>query len=309
MPKVYLLFNIFLIDRHPYQYVNYYCRACWQPLCSECTLTHTLPGHEALKIIDAYRSSVNLLHNTCAPSLAQKQQLLRQQIGNIQQRCKEVKGMKESIQAETMAEYDGIIGRLNYEENLKLSFLETSISELQKQIDEIDEFLVSSHLSSNLFNNNNNILNYNSTQAPREMLNFLNNYARLNQTADQIVKRPFNNKINISATFDREVETRKMKLLRLNELENELLIKDEIIYKLMSERKEYSKMFVNEELKCLAEKSEREIKEWSDLSNRLNIQLERYKMRCNKCGLILCPENINSVCNNSEDNKHFFENY
>lgn len=95
--------------------------------------------------------------------------------------------MKESIQAETQAEYDGIIGRLNYEENLKLSFLQTSISELQKQIDEIDHFMESSHLSPNLFLNNNYYYN---RQSPSEMLRFLNDYARLNQTADQIVKKP-----------------------------------------------------------------------------------------------------------------------
>lgn len=167
--------------------------------------------------------------------------------------------MKESIQAETQAEYDGIIGRLNYEENLKLSFLQTSISELQKQIDEIDHFMESSHLSPNLFLNNNYYYN---RQSPSEMLRFLNDYARLNQTADQIVKKPFNTNINITATFDREVETRKMKLLRISELENEILIKDQMIYKLMNERKEYSKMFVSDEIKALAEKSEKEIKEW-----------------------------------------------
>lgn len=212
--------------------------------------------------------------------------------------------MKESIQAETQAEYDGIIGRLNYEENLKLSFLQTSISELQKQIDEIDHFMESSHLSPNLFLNNNYYYN---RQSPSEMLRFLNDYARLNQTADQIVKKPFNTNINITATFDREVETRKMKLLRISELENEILIKDQMIHKLMNERKEYSKMFVSDEIKALAEKSEKEIKEWSEISDRLNIQLEKYKMRCHNCGMVLSPENINSICNNSSDNKHFFE--
>lgn len=290
---------------HPYQYAQYYCRGCWQPLCNECRILHNIPGHEAILISDAYFSSITALQNSCTPDLTRKQQLLRQQIGNIQTRCREVKAMSASIQAETKADYDSIITRLVHEENIKLSFLQASINELQCNIDEIDYFIKSNNLV-NFYTPN---FNTNVENTPKQMLDFLKDYAKVIQTADQLVKKPFDSNINVNATFDREIETRRQKLLHIDELEKQILLKDQMIYKLVNERKENSQKVINEELKELTKKSENEIKEWSEISSRLNNQLEKYKMKCKWCNIKLKPENINSTCKNNKEGKHYFENY
>lgn len=80
---------------------------------------------------------VNAIKNTLIPKRTQ----LIAQITRIDYRIEEIKTVKGIIDRDIKNEYGGVIERLNSAEGVKLAILQHDISEVQKDVNRIDEIL------------------------------------------------------------------------------------------------------------------------------------------------------------------------
>lgn len=230
--------------------------------------------------------------------------MLLQQTRSIQRRMEEIHSLKRSIEAETQSDCDSIISRLSADENLKISLLQNDVNSLLREITVVDRYMKYLPSITPLAAININVSGDEKRDVtPKQMIEFLSKYNDILDYAQNTIKKPFKTAIEIEASFVRELQIRNQQLSKLNGLEKEILVKDQIIYKLMKERNEMTIDKVNKEVEKVTNESRKEMEEWSHLAERLATQLERYKMKCKFCDLLLTPENVNLDCSGQ---KHYF---
>ena len=109
--------------------------------------------------------------------------------------------------------------------------------------------------------------------------------------------------------FPKEVEQKQNLLKLYDQLENLSKYKDEIIWRLLTDKtkkkkegnnnnylKEEKKIFLDENDNRINEETKIEIQKWAKLSDKYASELEKYYLMCQFCGCILDESTVNTFC-------------
>ena len=271
--------------------LKYFCENCNERICEQCFIKgphNNNNCHKVLSIFDSFKLKINYLNKIVFSKLNIKYQHLMNQYNVLERITNEVKGNKNKIMNNLQKNLNEKIENLNLIEGKKLAILNYNSTSIQKEINIIQGII-------------NNITEYNNCE-PQEMLNFIFKFPKLNEMAENIIAKKINNNIEINLNdFPKEENEKRKKLYCYNKLIELNNIKDEIIWKILTEHKYYQ----NE--KEILNKSINEIKEWEKLSNKYALELEKYNLICYFCGCILDEKTVNSDCekNIDYDNEDF----
>ena len=97
--------------------------------------------HRITTLADAYRSRIDLVTQAVQKTLIPKRSQLVAQITRLDYRIEEIKTVKGIIERDIKNEYGSILERLNSAEGTKLAILQHDLSEIQRDVNRIDEIL------------------------------------------------------------------------------------------------------------------------------------------------------------------------
>ena len=265
--------------------LKYFCENCNERICEQCFIKgphNNSNCHKVVSIFDSFKLKINYLNKIVFNKLNIKYQQLMNQYNILENISNEIKRNKNKIMNNLQKNLNDKIENLVLLEGKKLAILNYNSTSIQKEINIIQEII-------------NNITEYNNCE-PQEMLNFIFKFPKLNEMTENIIAKKINKNIEINFNdFPKEENEKRKKLYIYNQLIELNNIKDEIIWKILTEHKYYH----NE--KEILNKSINEIKEWEKLSNKYALELEKYNLICYFCGCILDEKTINSDCEKKLD--------
>ena len=170
-----------------------------------------------------------------------------------------------------------MIDNLNSFEGKKNAIINYESSNLQKSLNDISEII--------------NYLNQIILSDQPDMIDFLLKYKQINEKVENILAKPLKTKYNIiTDDFPHELEEKDKKIKNCENLEQLCQLKDEIIWKLMTDTD------VNINIKEINEKSKLEIEKWAKLSEKYVSELKKYNLVCTFCGCALDENTVNTSC-------------
>jgi len=132
--------------------------------------------HRINSLEEAFEIRAGKIKQILHSNLLQKKDQLLAQIHRIEYRIEEIKYVKTIIERDIRSEYSGIMERLNSAEGLKLAVLHHEISELQKDLDKINDL-------GKVFKK--------MCESPDNYLNFLLRSRNLYENIEYMLSKPF----------------------------------------------------------------------------------------------------------------------
>ena len=264
---------------HSGQSLKLFCESCEEPICHECQMIgpHNNKLHKVVNIIDSYRKKLNYVNLINNKNINNKYNQLMNQIQYLDNISKQIKEVKSSIEKNIRKEYGQMIDNLNSFEGKKLAIINYESSNLQKNLNDISEII--------------NYLNQIILSDQPDMIDFLLKYKQINEKVEDILAKPIKTKYNIvKDDFPHELEEKNKKIKNCENLEQLCQLKDEIIWKLMTDTE------VNINIKEINEKSKMEIEKWAKLSEKYVNELRKYNLNCKFCGCALDENTVNTSC-------------
>ncbi len=264
---------------HKGQPLKLFCESCEEPICHECQMIgpHNNKLHKIVNIIDSYRKKLNYVNMIKNKSMNNKYNQLVNQIQYLDNFSKQIKDVKNNIEKNIRKEYDQMIDNLNSFEGKKIAIINYESSNLQKSLNDISEII--------------NYLNQIILSDKPDMIDFLLKYKQINEKVEDILAKPIKTKYNIvTDDFPHELEEKNKKVNNCNNLEQLCQLKDEIIWKLMTDTE------TNINIKEINEKSKLEIEKWAKLSEKYVTELRKYNLICKFCGCALDENTVNTSC-------------
>jgi hypothetical protein len=170
-----------------------------------------------------------------------------------------------------------MIDNLNSFEGKKMAIINYESSNLQKNLNDISEII--------------NYLNQIILSDKPDMIDFLLKYKQINEKVEDILAKPIKTKYNIiTDDFPHELEENNKKIKNCDNMEQLCQLKDEIIWKLMTDTE------TNINIKEINEKSKLEIEKWAKLSEKYVSELRKYNLICKFCGCALDENTVNTSC-------------
>ncbi|KAL4468003.1 hypothetical protein ABPG72_015873 [Tetrahymena utriculariae] len=271
----------------------YFCESCEEPICRNCTKLgpHNNQLHRINTLEEAFKSRVTKLRESIQGNLLEKRDQLLAQIHRIEYRIEEIKYVKTIIERDARNEYSGIIERLKSAEGQKLAILQHEMGELQKDLDRINDL---GHTFRQFVNK------------PEDPIDFLIRARSLYENIEFLVAKPF--KVNIEVypyDLPRELTDMRLQLQKASAQQALIDFKNEVIWKILEERKEQE-----EEVKTKMEKAaSEEINEWAKLVDKFSNELKRYQLICHYCGVAMDDKSINKKCQNNSRIPENFDGY
>ena len=278
--------------RHHNSLLKYYCETCEELICQECQMLgpHNSKLHKIINIYECFYKKYNYLSNLFHNYISDKYNDYLNQLDYINYLNDEVKNYKNNIERGIRNYYTEMIDNLNLIEGNKLSVVNFNSVNLQKDINMIEDIM--NYL--NDYNNNGN----------NDIISFLNNYKQNLNKIEYILSKQINNNIEINVNdFPNEEEENKIKIDEYDKLEELIKLKDEIIYKMITDNK-YDKPPIE-----INEKTKNEITEWAKLSDKYALELQKYHLICDFCGCYLDENVVNSTCEKNIDSEIDYKNY
>ncbi len=278
--------------RHHNSLLKYYCETCEELICQECQMLgpHNSKLHKIINIYECFNKKYNYLCNLFHNYINDKYNEYLNQLDYINYLNDEVKNYKNNIERGIRNYYTEMIDNLNLMEGNKLSVVNFDAANLQNDINMIED--IKNYL--NDYNNNEN----------NDIISFLNNYKPNLNKIEYILSKQIKNNIEINLNdFPNEEEENKIKFAEYDKLEELIKLKDEIIYKMITDNK-YDKP-PNE----INEKTKNEITEWAKLSDKYALELQKYNLICDFCGCYLDENVVNSTCEKNIDPEIDYNNY
>ena len=265
---------------HKDQILKLFCESCEEPICQECHMIgpHNNKLHKIVNIVDSYRRKLNYINTMKNKNITNKYNDLMNQIQYLDNISKQIKEKKEGIEKNIRKYYGQIIDNLNSFEGKKNAIINYESSNLQKNLNDISEII--------------NYLNQIILSDSPDMIDFLIKYKQINEKVEDILAKPIKKKYNISSDdFPHELQEKDKKINNCENLEQLCQLKDEIIWRLMTDNQE-----ININIKEINEKSKLEIEKWAKLSEKYVSELKKYNLFCIFCGCALDENTINSPC-------------
>ena len=265
---------------HKNQPLKLFCESCEEPICHECQMIgpHNNKLHKIVNIIDSYRKKLNYMNVLKNKNMNNKYNQLVNQIQFLDNISKQIKEIKNNIEKNIRKEYGQMIDNLNSFEGKKIAIINYESSNLQKNLNDISEII--------------NYLNQMILSDKPDMIDFLLKYKQINEKVENILAKPIKTKYNIVPDdFPRELEEKEKKINNCENLEQLCQLKDEIIWKLMTDDTD-----ININIKEINEKSKLEIEKWAKLSEKYVSELRKYNLICRFCGCALDESTVNTSC-------------
>jgi hypothetical protein len=238
---------------------------------------HNNKLHKIVNIIDSYRKKLNYMNLIKNKSMNNKYNQLMNQIQYLDNFSKQIKDVKNNIEKNIRKEYDQMIDNLNSFEGKKMAIINYESSNLQKNLNDISEII--------------NYLNQIILSDKPDMIDFLLKYKQINEKVEDILAKPIKTKYNIiTDDFPHELEENNKKIKNCDNMEQLCQLKDEIIWKLMTDTE------TNINIKEINEKSKLEIEKWAKLSEKYVSELRKYNLICKFCGCALDENTVNTSC-------------
>jgi len=285
-------FHIKKFCRHHNSLLKYYCETCEELICQECQMLgpHNSKLHKIINIYECFNKKYNYLNNLVHNYINNKYNDYLNQLDYINYLNDEVRNYRNNIERGIRNYYTEMIDNLNLIEGNKLSIINYDSTNLQKDINIIEEII--NYL--NDYNNNEN----------NDIISFLNNYNQNLNKINYILSKPIKKNIEINLNdFPNEEEENNIKFEEYDKLEELIKLKDEIIYKMITDNK-YDKP-----PNALNEKTKSEITELAKLSDKYASELQKYNLICDFCGCYLDENVVNSTCEKNIESEIDYNNY
>ena len=283
--------------------LRYYCESCDEPICNLCQQQgpHSTSLHHVCSLFEVYRRRLNGVKERIEKELVSKQAKIESVMLNIDSMIKTTKENANSILRGINCEYDISEDTLNKCEGKKLAMLNYNAASIQKDIIAIEDIL--SFINTDYIDTNGDArsqmasMNSNrSSNEEKDYLSFLLKHKALSEKIDAMVASScptFTRKeIDDMMTWPVELNDAKKKLENFEKIKTLMKIKDDIVWNLLTTPYE-EKATELDEIKM---KTQKEIEEWSKLSDKYANELKKYNLVCAYCGCYLDNIKINDKC-------------
>ena len=286
--------------------LRYYCESCDEPVCNLCQQQgpHNTSLHHVCSLFEVYRRRLNGVKERIEKNLVSKQAKIESVMLNIDSMIKTTKENASNILRGINSEYDISEDTLNKCEGKKLAMLNYNAASIQKEIIAIEDIL--SFINTDYIDTNGDAraqmasMNSNrSSNEEKDYLSFLLKHKALSEKIDAMIASScptFTKKeIDEMMTWPAELNDAKKKLENYEKIKILMKIKDDIVWNLLTTPYE-EKAAELDEIKM---KTQKEIEEWSKLSDKYANELKKYNLVCAYCGCYLDNININEKCSSN----------
>ena len=271
--------------------LRYFCESCQEPICFNCKNLgpHNNPLHHVYSIFDIYRKYINNCKVEIEKNLLSKNENIENILLNIESLSNENKKTANLILKGINNEYDSSLNIIKKEEGKKLAVLNFNSSNIQKEIIQIENLL--NEISEEEENINPHI------KKKEDPLIFLLKYKTTLKKIDKSISKTNKNSITEEDikklnNWPNELNESKKQIDEYPKIKKLLKIKEDMIWNLITIPYEDN----SEELKKIKEKAEKEIAEWSKLSDKYANELKKYNLVCPFCGIYLDGIKVNEDC-------------
>ena len=286
--------------------LRYYCESCDEPVCNLCQQQgpHNTSLHHVCSLFEVYRRRLNGVKERIEKNLVSKQAKIESVMLNIDSMIKTTKENASNILRGINSEYDISEDTLNKCEGKKLAMLNYNAASIQKEIIAIEDIL--SFINTDYIDTNGGAraqmasMNSNrSSNEEKDYLSFLLKHRALSEKIDAMIASScptFTKKeIDEMMTWPAELNDAKKKLENYEKIKTLMKIKDDIVWNLLTTPYE-EKAAELDEIKM---KTQKEIEEWSKLSDKYANELKKYNLVCAYCGCYLDNIKINEKCSSN----------
>ena len=286
--------------------LRYYCESCDEPVCNLCQQQgpHNTSLHHVCSLFEVYRRRLNGVKERIEKNLLSKQAKIESVMLNIDSMIKTTKENASNILRGINSEYDISEDTLNKCEGKKLAMLNYNAASIQKEIIAIEDIL--SFINTDYIDTNGDAraqmasMNSNrSSNEEKDYLSFLLKHKALSEKIDAMIASScptFTKKeIDEMMTWPAELNDAKKKLENYEKIKTLMKIKDDIVWNLLTTPYE-EKAAELDEIKM---KTQKEIEEWSKLSDKYANELKKYNLVCAYCGCYLDNIKINEKCSSN----------
>ena len=280
----------FLHNNEP---IQYFCESCEEPICQKCQMIgpHNNKLHKIISISESFKTKFIYINKIANKQLIDKYKEILKQIKALENIESEIKKNKNIIEREIRTEYSKHFENLNSVCGKKFAVINFESNNLQKDLNDLSE----------LVNYINDLIN---NESP-DMINFLLKFKQLNNMIENILSKPINTNFEMPMDdFPKDVEQKQQMLKLYDQLENLSKYKDEIIWRLLTDKlskKNPEQNFNNNNIfdendNRINEETKIEIQKWAKLSDKYASELEKYYLICQFCGCILDETTVNTLC-------------
>ncbi|KRX07352.1 hypothetical protein PPERSA_06967 [Pseudocohnilembus persalinus] len=217
------------------------------------------------------------LQKLITEKLGSKREKLYNQVEKMQEILGQIEKESSVIQKDADLQFDGIISRLQISGGNKLSVLQNDISQLQRQINDIEDITTV----------------FDRLIVSNDQINFLFFFKKINKEVERLQSIHFNPEIkHYPYDLPRELSQIKIQLQQLQSNEQILAFKSQIIYQL----KQRSKESIEKIKETTNSKFQKEFDYWIDLTERLTHSFSGYNMICHFCCELMSHKSINAPC-------------
>ena len=287
---------------HSNELIQYFCESCEEPICQKCQMIgpHNNKLHKIISLSDSFKNKFIYINKIANKQLVEKYKEMLNQIKYLENLENEIKKNKNKIEREIRTEYSKHFENLNSICGKKFAVINFESNNLQKDLNDLSE----------LVNYINDLIN---TESP-DMIGFLLKFKQLNNMIENILSKPINTNFEMNMNdFPKEVEQKQNMLKLFEQLENLSKYKDEIIWRLLTDKtKKKSELIYNnnnfsnedniESDNRINEETKLEIQKWAKLSDKYASELEKYYLICQFCGCILDESTVNTFCEKNNAN-------
>ena len=268
-----------------------YCDTCDEPICNECQIIgpHNTNYHRILNLQDAYNKRMSYI-NSQRPLLFNKLNELNSYNTFINNLFEKVTTAKKNIEREVRKDYTALTERIKDIEGKRDTILSYEANQFQNQQNKILDIM--------------NYIKDVQDSKNTELISFLLQYRNVINSINKILEKPIKEKIDLSITenYPNDLEERHRILEDYKRIKNELVKRDESLWKILKEKKDKER----ENIIKAKEKSQNDIEEWVKLSDRYVQELKKYEVVCSFCGQYLDGKIVNLDC---EANENFYLNF
>ena len=275
-------------QQHP---LNYYCDTCNEPICNQCQIIgpHNTNYHRITSLQDAYNKRIKYI-NSQRPLLINKLNQLNNYNSLINELFEKVGSTKKKIEREIRKDFTQLTEKIKDIEGKRdtiLSYEASQLQNIQNKILDIINYIKDVQESKNI-----------------DLISFLLQYKNVMNAIRNIIEKPIKEKIDLSMTenYPNDLEERHRILEDYKRIKNELVKRDESLWKILKEKKDKER----ENIIKAKEKSQNDIEEWVKLSDRYVQELKKYQIVCSFCGRYLDGKIVNLDC---EANENFYLNF
>ncbi len=276
---------------HHQQPLILYCDTCNEPICNECQIIgpHNTNYHRILNLQDAYNKRMSYI-NSQRPLLLNKLNELNSYNTFINNLFEKVTTAKKNIEREVRKDYTALTERIKDIEGKRDTILSYEANQFQNQQNKILDIM--------------NYIKDVQDSKNTELISFLLQYRNVINSINKILEKPIKEKIDLSITenYPNDLEERHRILEDYKRIKNELVKRDESLWKILKEKKDKER----ENIIKAKEKSQNDIEEWVKLSDRYAQELKKYEVVCSFCGQYLDGKIVNLDC---EANEKFYLNF